>query len=238
MSRTQLNLAGTIERRVLVNYRADPDVIRPHLPAGFEPQLHNGNTIVGICLIQLRVRPAGAPRWSGIRSFNGAHRFAVTDPDGRPAVYIPRRDTNFSLVALVGGRLFPGVHERATTEAIDDGERISIMLASRDAATKVAVRATYAGELPAVSVFANVGAASDFFERADIGYSESRSKARLDCLQLCAPDWSVTPLSVEDVTSSFFDDRNRFPAGSVTIDHALLMRNIAHSWHRRPALDL
>lgn len=31
-------LAGTIERRLLINYRADPDVVRAHLPAGFTPQ--------------------------------------------------------------------------------------------------------------------------------------------------------------------------------------------------------
>jgi hypothetical protein len=30
--------------------------------------------------------------------------------------------------------------------------------------------------------------------------------------------------------SSFFDDRNRFPAGSIEFDSALLMRGIKHEW--------
>src|SRR5687768_4786244 len=40
-------LTGTIKRRLLVNFRADPDVVRTVLPAGFEPKLQDGNSIVG-----------------------------------------------------------------------------------------------------------------------------------------------------------------------------------------------
>ena len=36
--------------------------------------------------------------------------------------------------------------------------------------------------------------------------------------------------------SSFFDDRTRFPDGSIAFDCALLMRNTAHEWHARPSL--
>jgi hypothetical protein len=41
---------------------------------------------------------------------------------------------------------------------------------------------------------------------------------------------------VDLVESSFFDDRTRFPEGSIAFDCALLMRDLAHEWHARPQL--
>lgn len=43
--------------------------------------------------------------------------------------------------------------------------------------------------------------------------------------------WQVRPLTVEHVESSFFADESAFPAGSVTFDHALIMRDLSHRWH-------
>ncbi len=71
-------LRGVIERRMLVNYRVEPEVLARQLPAPFEPKLHNGKALVGICLIRLRgVRPRFVPEGLGIRSENAAHRAAV-----------------------------------------------------------------------------------------------------------------------------------------------------------------
>ena len=39
------------------------------------------------------------------------------------------------------------------------------------------------------------------------------------------------PLAVEQVESSFFSDKSAFPVGSVTFDHALIMRDLSHQWH-------
>jgi hypothetical protein len=36
---------------------------------------------------------------------------------------------------------------------------------------------------------------------------------------------------VERVASTYFADESLFPAGSVTFDCALIMRDIAHEWH-------
>jgi len=41
----------------------------------------------------------------------------------------------------------------------------------------------------------------------------------------------VHPLAVDHVESSFFADESAFPAGSVTFDHALIMRDVTHQWH-------
>ena len=71
-------ITSEIERRLLVNYRADPDVVARLLPEPFRPQLADGAAVVGICLIRLgATRPVGFPRWIGLRSENAAHRIAV-----------------------------------------------------------------------------------------------------------------------------------------------------------------
>jgi len=39
-------------------------------------------------------------------------------------------------------------------------------------------------------------------------------------------------IAITEVYSSFFADRNRFPAGSIEFDHALVMRDVRHEWHK------
>ncbi len=41
-------LQGIIRRRILVNYRAEPEVIQKILPPRFRPKLHDGQAIAGI----------------------------------------------------------------------------------------------------------------------------------------------------------------------------------------------
>jgi hypothetical protein len=55
-------IAGRIERRLLVNYRVDPEAVARVLPEPFRPQLVGDVAIAGICLIRLRaMRPARYP---------------------------------------------------------------------------------------------------------------------------------------------------------------------------------
>ena len=71
-------MRGVIKRRMLVNFRADPDVVQRILPEPFGPKLHEGCAVVGVCLIRLeRIRPAGLPQIVGLSSENAAHRIAV-----------------------------------------------------------------------------------------------------------------------------------------------------------------
>lgn len=222
-------LAGTTERRLLINYRIDPDVAASILPLPFKPSLVENHAIAGICLIQLSIRPTWLPKRASLRSFNGAHRFAVTLPDGRNAVYIPRRDTDSRLSTLAGGRLFPGAHHLADISVRDDRDRLSIELTSRDRSTHVAVAASTTDRLPDDSVFESVEHASDFFEQGSLGYSATSRPDRHQGLELRTADWSVAPVDVTQVESSF-------PDGSAVLDHALLMRDVPHTWHSRPKL--
>jgi hypothetical protein len=231
---------GIIDRRMLVNYRADPEVVARLLPEPFRPKLAHGRAIVGICLIRLReIRPGCVPRVFGVSSENAAHRFAVEwDDHGarREGVFIPRRDTSSRLNEFLGGRAFPGVHHHARFDVNEKEELLQIAYRADDDSASVRVVAAPAKQLPATSVFGSIAEASAFFEGGSIGYSARPASRQLDGLELCCRTWQVQPLDVREARSSFFDDRSRFPAGSIELDCALLMRNIEHEWKARDPL--
>lgn len=235
-------LRGTIRRRLLLNYRIDPDRVRKLLPANFRPKLVNGYAIGGICLIRLeRIRPKGLPGLFGIASENAAHRFAVEweSPDGEPCegVFVPRRDTGSRINALAGGRLFPGVHHLAQFTVRDREGRITFKASAlRSGDLIVDLEATETDAFPESSVFASLAESSAFFEAGCVGYSARPDACTLDGLLLKVSDWVVSPLYVQRIQSFYFDDETLFPAGSIQFDHALLMRDVAHEWHSEPEM--
>jgi len=230
-------MAGVIDRRILVNYRADPAVVAAMLPAPFRPQLVRGAAIVGICLIRLRaVRPRFLPAWVGLGSENAAHRIAVEwEEHGttRDGVYVHRRDTNSYLNTLAGGRLFPGLHSHARFDVKETETHFDVGIASDDGATRIRVVADLATALPPSSLFGSLKEASDFFQAGSLGYSATSSPDRHEGLELCCREWTMDPLRVTLVRSSYFEDQTRFPPGTITLDSAFLMRRIAHEWHAR-----
>lgn len=235
------SIRGVIKRRLLVNFRVDPEVIQRFLPEGLSPKLQGDHAIAGICLIRLeQIRPSLIPWPVGLSGENAAHRVAVKwrDADGadREGVYIPMRHTNSSLILLVGGRIFPGVHKRAIFDVTDSGTDIDISIRATAGDMNVALRAKSAGQLPAGSTFPSMAAASEFFRGGSVGYSPGRERGRLEGLKLVSPEWRVDPLAISDVHSSWLSDTSRFPAGSTEFDCALVMRDIAHHWVIAPDL--
>jgi hypothetical protein len=231
---------GVIDRRILVNYRVDPDVVARLLPAPFRPKLVGGYAVAGICLIRLKhVRPRFLPAIAGLSSENAAHRIAVEwDSEGSPreGVFIPRRDTSSRFNTLAGGRLFPGVHHHARFQVREQLHRYEVQVDSDDGQVHVAVAGSMAPELPPGSVFGSVRTASNFFECGSLGYSPTHRPETYDGLELCATGWHVDALAVDKVESSFFENEQSFPSGSAQFDCALVMRGIVHEWHARPAL--
>ncbi|MEI9893935.1 MAG: DUF2071 domain-containing protein [Chthoniobacter sp.] len=232
-------IEGIIRRRILVNFRVEPEVIQKQLPARLRPKLHEGKAIAGICLVRLeQIRPKGLPSLLGINSENAAHRIAVTweDESGatKEGVFIPRRDTGSRLNALAGGRLFPGEHHFAHFDVVDFNDEISLAMHSSDGLVDLSVRGIVAEILPTTSGFASVEDASRFFEPGSIGFSVTKDSKRLDGISLRTKTWSIAPLNVTAVHSSYFTDAAKFPDGSVHFDCALLMRNIEHEWHSEP----
>lgn len=233
-------IRGVIDRRILVNYRVDPTVLAGILPQPFRPKLVNGAGMAGVCLIRLNgVRPRFLPPFLGLSSENAAHRVAVEwDRGGErlEGVYVPRRDTSSRLNTAVGGRLFPGVHHHARFRVDERDDSYRIALDSDDRKTHLLVEGRLASGLPEGSIFGSLAEASAFFERGSLGYSAIARAGEFDGLELRCFGWRVEPFSIGRVESSFFDDRDRFPAGWAEFDCALLMRGIAHEWHGREAI--
>ena len=230
-------IEGVIDRRVLVNFRVDSQTMAAFLPPPFRPQLVAGWAIGGICLIRLQnLRPVGMPPWIGLRSENAAHRIAVEwDGEGavRSGVFIPRRDSSSRLNAVLGGRLFPGVHHHAMFQVSELGGKVDVRMRSRDGLVSVTVSGRKADRLPDGSVFRTLVEASAFFEGGALGFSPARRDGHFEALELDVADWRVDVLGLDDVFSSFFSDTAHFPKGTVEFDNALLMRGIKHRWHQR-----
>jgi hypothetical protein len=233
---------GVIDRRILVNYRVDPEVLSRILPQPFRPKLMHGVGVAGICLIRLKwIRPRFLPRFLGISSENAAHRVAVEwdgDDGVHQGVYIPRRYTSSRLITLLGGGLFPGGHRLARFQVREGEERYDVVLDAADGCSHLAFRGSRASDLPADSVFDSVEQASDFFERGSLGYSPAARPGEYDGMELRAFNWNVQPLGVDRVESSLFEDRRLFPQGSARFDSALLMRDIDHEWRLREPLGV
>lgn len=224
-----MRIQATIERRILVNYRVDPEVLARLLPTPFRPATVHGHGIAGICLIRLAgVRPAGLPPALGVTSENAAHRIAVEwdTADGPVAgVYIPRRDTSSRLTAVLGGRTFPGWHRRAHFDVYEGDGTYRIRFSSGD--VDVRVSAHRAEAVMAGSVFGSLDEASAFFRCAPLGYAATPAPGVFDGVELATDGWDMAPLHLDEVHSTLFDFEP---------DSAFLMAGIGTTWSARPDL--
>ena len=136
-------IRGIIERRILVNFRVDPDALKRVLPEPFRPKLIGGVGMAGICLIRLKhIRPNFLPAFVGISSENAAHRIAVQWESGgrtQEGVYVLRRDTSSRLNSAAGGRLFPGIHHHARFDVQEQDDRYCVIMDSDDGETHLVV---------------------------------------------------------------------------------------------------
>jgi hypothetical protein len=222
---------GYIDRRILVNFTADPNAVRKIVPQPFQPKIYKGKAIVGICLIRLKhIKLKGLPDFLGVSSENGAHRIAVEwneENETREGVYIPRRDTSLWLNTILGGRLFPGKHYLARFNVEEHGGSYHIDFNSSDN-TSISIDAKETNQFPANSIFETLENVSAFFEKGSVGYSPNNSK--YEGLKLQTYSWQVQPLEVQNLHLSFYEDENIFPKNSVQFDNALLMTKVEHEW--------
>jgi len=224
-------IKGIIDRRILINYQIEEEVLKNYLPKPFKPKLIKGKGIAGICLIRLKeIRPKGLPKQIGISSENGAHRIAVEweeNGEVKEGVFVPRRDTSSKLNSIVGGKLFPGIHHYAKFSVRESGKYYEVSFKSDDD-TFLAIKAKETEKWNSDSVFDDLGCVSNFFKNGAIGYSPDKNN--YEGLELKTYNWEVSLLEVESVRSSFFENKTIFPEGSVKFDNALLMKNIEHEW--------
>jgi hypothetical protein len=226
-----------LERRLLVNYRVDPEVVSGLLPRPFAPRLVNGYAIAGVCLIHMsEVRPKNLPAALGVDIQGSAHRVAVTwtDRDGveHPGVYILRRDSGSRIVGLIGRRALAEHPARFLTSETENA--IDIDVRSRDGRGSVCVRSRLSNELKS-SVLGTLPDARAFFEHGGPGYTLVRP-GRFTGVALTAASWDMAPVEMSEVQSAWLGNPDLFPAGTAAPDSALVMRRTDSSWRSVPML--
>jgi hypothetical protein len=149
-------------------------------------------------------------------------------------VYIPRRDTTSQLTVLLGGRLFPGVHHHARFHVDETEDTLRVSFASTDGTVAVDVSVAVESTLDGSQLFADIDQASRFFESGSIGISPGHTTPQLDTVKLSTHAWRVEPGRVLSASSTFFDDRSRFPTGAAVLDSALVMRKVPVTWDALP----
>lgn len=232
-------VACTIERRLLVNYRIDPELVLPLLPQPFTPQLVDGWAVGGVCFLRLNdLRPAGLPRALGFSTENVAHRFGVEWDVGdgcQTGVFVPQRHTDSRITAIVGGRIFPGDHRIAQFQVSDNNGALKIDVLSGDHSVSLSVSATESDSLDS-RIFGSVADAMGFFRNGCLGYSPDSRSRLLDGVRLVSDRWAANPVRVGTMRSSLFDDPELFPPGTCILDSALVMRNLPVLWRTEPPL--
>lgn len=232
-------IESEIVRRLLVNYRIEPDLVASQLPRPLRPQIVKGWAIGGVCFIRLgAIRPKHLPSGLGMTTENVAHRFAVEWEDDQGihvGVYVPRRDTNSRITSVAGGRVFPGKYHLARFAVSDDISSIRIGVMSRDTSVRLSVLAHRGGPLGG-SLFDSTSDAIDFFRRGSLSYSPGGTPGCLEGVRLAGVSWQAEPATVERMESSLFDDARQFPAGTSTLDSGLIMRNLPVRWSSEGSL--
>jgi len=174
------------------------------------------------------------PSAIGLQTENVAHRFAVEwdDPTGtKVGVYVPRRDSDSWVTAVGGGRIFPAKHRRARFAVEERELEISIVVTSLDRQLRLGVKAWPADEIGG-GLFNSTEEAIDFFRRGCLGLSPQGSG--LSAVRLQCERWTATPMSVQFMSSSLFEDLLQFPQGTCELDGALLMRDLPARWIPEP----
>lgn len=226
-------LDGIIRARLLLNYRVDPDVVRPLLPEAFAPLTVNGAAVAGVCVIRLeKVRPK-ILRWFPPMSFISlAHRVAVQwrDQAGlQSGVYIWRRVTDSRLVALAGGRVFPGSQSTARVRLQVDHRSVRAIAVSGEG-TILSGLFERGSNRGGGSLFSDHEKRERFFAAGGLGVSPARGGKGYDGMRLEVENWNSTLVEAVNVSSEFFDNSDRFPRDGIAFDHAMLMENLNHTW--------
>ncbi|MFE5937300.1 hypothetical protein ACFQ69_18155 [Streptomyces sp. NPDC056470] len=67
-------------------------------------------------------------------------------------------------------------------------------------------------------------------QRGAKGWSATGSGRRLDGMELDTDAWHIEPGRIVSARSSFFEDQERFPPGTATLDSVLVMRQVPVRW--------
>jgi uncharacterized protein YqjF (DUF2071 family) len=225
---------GVVARRLVVNFRVDPEVAAGLVPAPLEPARLGGAAVAGMSLIRLeQIRPRGLAPIVGLAIENMAHWVAVTAPveDGRvSAFFVLRRDTESRLVATLGGPLFSAAHHLAQFDVDEDERHLRAKVRTDNGAADVEVEVDWGAAFRGTPCFPSLGAAERFFREFERGFTASETGGLLAAVRLRPSPVRLEPVRLVAARCRYFEDPKRFPEGSVTLDGALGMRSIPYEW--------
>jgi len=217
---------------LLVNAVVDPDEAAFRLPEGVRPHVIAVGTVVGCCLLEIEaIRPAGLPAVVNQRLRAVAHRISVEWDDESGAtvagVYVPVRHTDSRLAVALGGRWFPGLHERARIEVPASESDLRWW---RDPFDSVGLGLRVAASVLAA---AKAGAVCDQAGGTCLGASVGVSPDRRGQLEAARMDPShrdARAVTIEKVESGFIDSFR-----TARLSTSYLMRDVEVAWTRAPA---
>lgn len=220
---------GMIRSRLLVNALVDPDEAAQRLPDGLRPHVTSHGTVVGCCLLDIvGIRPARLPAIAVTSLRAAAHRISVEwdDSAGAPTVgvYVPLRLTNSRAAIALGGRVFPGVHRRASVMFTDDRQRVAWSVEAGDEPGAYSVR------VDASSCSASTLGACEPIGgtclRAEIGLSPGHRGA-LEAARMTPRHRQAQLVDIHDLDSAFLASFT-----SAVSAPSYLMRDVIVTWTR------
>ena len=219
-------LHGRIDRRICIHYRIDPSIARRFLPDHLRPRLYQGSALGGICVFRLGpVRPRLLPIPLGFGAELAWHRIAVEwDAGGNLAhgQYLLRCETDSRPRSLLTPRVVPSSEPaaRITVRSSDDGLLVSMK--SVDGHGDLAISSVSGAPWPGGSVFPSAKAAQMAFSNGHVLWPMDEGQDH-EGFEVSVEGGVAATLSCEDIRSAWFDDRSRFPLGSIELDSALVI---------------
>jgi hypothetical protein len=217
-------VAGKIERRILVGYGFEPEVITPLLPQGILPKIVNGKAVVGLCLIHFDyMRPTWIPLPTGIPFESAAHRIGIQwetqQGDIENGVYVAEQYTNSQIINTIGGKFFPGVQELSRFNVREDKDQIKLRIHNENREIKVDIKPSTEWKS---SLFSDIEQAAAFYKPPK-GWSRTLDQEKVEGVEMRISNWNYENWEPNEILSSFFE---QFPEGSYTYDHTIVMRNL------------
>ena len=223
--------SATIDRQILVIYRASESAVNALLPAPFRARLFKNQAIVALSLVRLiPPKPRLMPSLITTQPEHIAHQIAVewnANGETRAGWYILRRDTT-ARSAVLGGSIFPGKLFHGRFHVHEQDARFRINCDSDDDQSHVRVDAFAADFLPKEAIFASVEEASTFLQPARWFYTNATSTGELEGMEISAKTWPIRAMALWGSTSRVFE--NAIPKESLTPDCAMLLRNVEYEW--------
>lgn len=222
---------ATIDRQILVIYRAQESAANALLPAPFRARLFKGHAIAALSLVRLKPpKPRLMPSLITTQPEHIAHQIAVEwthNGETRAGWYLLRRDTTARSVVL-GGSIFPGKLNHGRFHVHEQDARFRITCDSDDDQSHVRVDAFGADFLPKEAIFATVEEATTFLQPATSIYTSATTTGELEGMEIVPKTWPIRAMALWEATSTLFGQA--FPKDSFGVDCAMLLRNVEYEW--------